>query len=185
MKGGRTKFAILSLLRLGPLSGAEIKAYCHSRFGQFWSESYGQIYPTLKMLCEQRQIRKLEGDAVGKSKKYEILKKGRILLREWIESSSSDRIVRDELILKMFSASIADPDILLAEIESALRENQKKLAEIGFGVAALREMNAPSPDAEYWALILRSGELTATARQTWLEEVLAHVKAKTRKGKQI
>lgn len=177
MTGGRTKFAILSLLRLGPLSGAEIKEYCHSRFGQFWSESYGQIYPALNMLCEQGLIRKVDANELGKSKKYEILAAGHALLREWLETPSSDRLVRDELILKMFSASMVEPDIFLTNIESALGKNAENMAKIEIGIATLRDMNAATSDAGYWALILRSGQLMATARQTWLEEVLAHVGA--------
>ncbi|MCR9079199.1 MAG: PadR family transcriptional regulator [Hyphomonadaceae bacterium] len=180
MKGGRTKFAILSLLRLGPLSGAEIKDYCQSRFGQFWSESYGQIYPALNLLCEQGLIRKLEDDEIGKSKKYEILDTGRTFLREWVETPSSDRLVRDELILKMFSASMVAPETLLSEIESALSKNAENMAKIEFGIATLREMNAAKSDAGYWALILRSGQLMASARQAWLEEVLAHVQARAK-----
>lgn len=180
MKGGRTKFAILSLLRLGPLSGAEIKEYCQSRFGQFWSESYGQIYPSLNLLCEQDLIRKVDDVELSKSKKYEILDSGRAFLLEWLETPSSERLVRDELILKMFSASMVEPDILRSEIESALSKNAENMANIDFGIATLREMDAPSSDAGFWALILKSGQLMATARQAWLEEVLAHIQAKTR-----
>ena len=180
MKGGRTRFAILSLLRLGPLSGAEIKDYCHSRFGQFWSESYGQIYPTLNTLCEQGLIRRLDEPEQGKSKKYEILDQGRRALRDWVETPVADRLVRDELILKMFSASLGDPQVLLSEIESALAKNASKLAEIEFGLRALRDMDAPATDAGYWALVLRSGELTGNARQAWLEEVRAHIQTNIR-----
>jgi len=177
MKGGRTKFAILSLLRLGPMSGAEIKEYCQSRFGQFWSESYGQIYPALNMLCEQGLTRKVDDKELGRSNKYEILEAGHAFLREWLETPSSDRLVRDELILKMFSASMVEPDIFLSDVESTLSKNADSLAEIEIGIATLREMNAATSDAGYWALILRSGQLMATARQKWLEEVLAHVRA--------
>jgi len=176
MKGGRTKFAILSLLRLGPLTGAEIKEYCQSRFGQFWSESYGQIYPALKMLCDQGLIRKADDNELGKFKKYEIQAAGRAFLREWLEMPSSDRLVRDELILKMFSASMVEPEIFLSDVEAALNKNAESIAKIEIGIATLREMNAAKPDADYWALILRSGQLMANARQTWLEEVLTHVR---------
>lgn len=176
MRGGRTKFAILSLLRLGPLSGAEIKEYCQSRFGQFWSESYGQIYPALSALCNEGLIRRIDDGKRKKFKKYEILAAGRTFLRQWLETPSSDRLIRDELILKLFSASIVEPDVLLNNIESELSKNAENMTKIEDGIATLREMSAATPDADYWALILRSGQLTTSARQTWLEEVLAYVR---------
>ena len=45
-----TRYAILGLLSLAPMSGYEIRKVAASSIGHFWSESYGQIYPTLRKL---------------------------------------------------------------------------------------------------------------------------------------
>ena len=43
----RTRFLILGLLAEGPCSGYDIRRITLARFGFFWSESFGQIYPCL------------------------------------------------------------------------------------------------------------------------------------------
>ncbi|MGH9601902.1 MAG: PadR family transcriptional regulator, partial [Terriglobales bacterium] len=45
-----TRFALLGLLSLGPQSGYDLKKRMEQSIAHFWSESYGQIYPTLRRL---------------------------------------------------------------------------------------------------------------------------------------
>ena len=45
-----TAEALLGMLSLGPMSGYEIRQPIEESIGNFWRESFGQIYPTLKRL---------------------------------------------------------------------------------------------------------------------------------------
>ncbi len=45
-----TAEALLGMLSLGAMSGYEIRRTIEGSIGNFWRESYGQIYPTLKRL---------------------------------------------------------------------------------------------------------------------------------------
>ena len=49
----QTDYVILGLLAERPLSGYQIKKIVDIRFGFFWSESFGQIFPALKSLAVQ------------------------------------------------------------------------------------------------------------------------------------
>ena len=45
-----SRAAILGLLLMHDASGYDIRKLAEGSIGHFWSESYGQIYPTLKRL---------------------------------------------------------------------------------------------------------------------------------------
>lgn len=49
-KENKSRFVVLGMLSLGPMSGYEIKKRIEGSTNNFWSESYGQLYPTLKQL---------------------------------------------------------------------------------------------------------------------------------------
>ena len=48
----RTHYAILGLLCWKPMSGYDIKKMVEVGLSYFWSESYGQIFPTLNRLVD-------------------------------------------------------------------------------------------------------------------------------------
>ena len=52
----RTQFAILGMLSLGEKSGYDLKRDFEQRVQHFWSESLGQIYPTLHRLRKQHLV---------------------------------------------------------------------------------------------------------------------------------
>jgi len=180
MSGGRTQFAILSFLRLGEMSGAEVRSYCQSRFGQFWNESYGQIYPTLAAMAKAGLIAKTETGS-GKSVRYKITAKGLKAHRQWVNETPAPRIVRDELILKMFSAGAGDPEIMLEHIAGAAQRARAQLDEIKSASVELTRMASAAPDFPYWSLMLRAGELFGEARLQWCEEAAAVVTAQKEK----
>ena len=49
----KTKYAVLGLLAYAPLSGYDIRRIYAQSLGNFWSESYGHIYPILKRLEDE------------------------------------------------------------------------------------------------------------------------------------
>jgi PadR family transcriptional regulator, regulatory protein AphA len=49
----KTKYAVLGLLTYSPLSGYDVRRIYAQSLGNFWSESYGAIYPILRRLEEE------------------------------------------------------------------------------------------------------------------------------------
>ena len=49
-KENKSKYALLGILSMCPGSGYDIKKLMEQSTSNFWSESYGQIYPILKQL---------------------------------------------------------------------------------------------------------------------------------------
>lgn len=170
MNGGRTKYAILSLVRLGPMSGAEIRSFCKSRFSHFWNESYGQIYPALAAMAKAGLVVKIRDGARGKSVLYRITPKGVKEHARWVSRPPSPRSVRDELILKLFSGGAGDAAGQLDHIAAAEAQANRQLAEIKSARAELKRDFYDAPDFPYWTLMLRAGELANRARLQWCRE---------------
>ncbi len=66
-----TSDALLGMLTMGATSGYELKQRIERSIGNFWSESYGQIYPTLKRLEREGLVEAApvsQGRAGSKSK---------------------------------------------------------------------------------------------------------------------
>ena len=57
MSQSQTSYVILGILAIHPhQSGYEIRKTIQQSVGFFWSESFGQIYPTLKRLNAEKLI---------------------------------------------------------------------------------------------------------------------------------
>ena len=48
----KTRFAVLGLLSIRPMSGYDLKHTIEASTRNFWNESYGQIYPALRALAD-------------------------------------------------------------------------------------------------------------------------------------
>lgn len=108
-----SRFAILGMFALGKaLSGYDIKKAIATTTSNFWSESYGNIYPTLQRLLAEGAIRE-EDDSAPTSKRqkqlYSITAKGEKALTEWIRQPVAARLEDNEFLLKLFFGSTASP----------------------------------------------------------------------------
>src|SRR5688572_19811352 len=100
----RTRYVILGLLSGGPRSGYDIKRVIEETISHFWSESYGQIYPTLQTLMEEGLATADTDVQEGKPsrKVYSLTEAGRAELRSWISAPVDQTPVRLELLLKLY-----------------------------------------------------------------------------------
>src|SRR5580698_9705920 len=84
-----TPFVILGILGLSgprPLSGYDIKHIIDGTISQFWSESYGQIYPVLKKMAADKLIRpRTIKDSGRKKVVYTMTAKGKKDLSAWMK----------------------------------------------------------------------------------------------------
>ncbi len=57
-KVNKTKFAILGMLSIAPMSGYDMKKRFDSSVAHFWNENYGHIYPVLGRLEKEGLVTK-------------------------------------------------------------------------------------------------------------------------------
>ncbi|MEM7365766.1 MAG: PadR family transcriptional regulator [Pseudomonadota bacterium] len=172
MQKRRTDVVVLTLLRIGPMTGYQIRDACRTRMTHFWSESFGQIYPTLKRLLVDGHIDHAENQE-GRGSAYRITASGLDKLADWLKEPVAARSVRDELFLKLLGGTLAGAGVPIAHIQQARREAEHRLASAQAGIEALVALGDAVPDSTHWKLVGRAGELHAKAMLEWCDEAEA------------
>lgn len=172
-RSSRTRYALLGFLTWRPMSGYDIKKAIEQSTSNFWSESYGQIYPILQELVRHGFARRSAASAGARERQlYSITDKGRRELRRWLAEPTVPGGVRNESLLKLFFGRQATAATHRREIER-LRDEAVTGAAHLVSLRALLEANSAEPDAPYWLITLRFGELQARAQLEWLDEARA------------
>jgi DNA-binding PadR family transcriptional regulator len=165
---------LLGLLTIEPMSGYDLGQVIRDSVGHFWNESYGQIYPNLKRLAEAGQVTAQTERQKGKPERhvYSITKKGRKRLAAWLEVAPQPEIPRNELLLKLFFGAQISPKISIQHVERMVESERAFLRE--FKRIELEEIakSEQYPDAPYWKMAARFGQLELEAHQRWGEETL-------------
>jgi PadR family transcriptional regulator, regulatory protein AphA len=168
---------LLGMLTIEPMSGYDLGQAVRDSIGHFWNESYGQIYPNLKKLAAAGFISGKTEKQKGKPDRqiYSITKKGRERLAAWLKIEPQPEIPRNELLLKLFFAVQAAPEDIVGFVERMARSESevlKRFAGLEEEIAKLRQY----PDAPYWKMVLRFGQLELEAHQRWAAETLTELK---------
>lgn len=131
MNQSKTKFVILGLLSEQSLTGYDIRKIVDIRFSFFWNESYGQIYPVLKKLSEEKLVlaEKSKDDSKRERISYSITKKGTIVLKNWLTEPVETESMRLEILLKMYFSNMTTREVMQAHI-GTFEENHKKQLEL-------------------------------------------------------
>jgi PadR family transcriptional regulator AphA len=168
-----SRFAVLGMLSLGAKSGYDIKKTIAASTANFWSESYGNIYPVLKQLVAEGAIKAEKAatpDEGRRKQTYRMTVHGKEMLRKWLCQPVELRIEDNELLLKLFFGAAASPAEMLSVVKAqhALRlEELARYAEIAKYIAA---QTGSEEQKTYWMTTLRYGELASRAAVTWCEE---------------
>jgi len=192
----RTPYAVLGLLCWKPMSGYDIRKMVDVALTYFWSESYGQIFPTLNRLVEDGlATKRVDPRSGGRGRQvYRATAAGRRLFMEWLQRPTAMPRLRDELKLKFFLSSRGESREALRLLEEYGRQQREHVAVLKESEAILeaawregtvsRELeelkktldwtDEGSPDQTrellMFLLTLRSGILVAEARVAWAEE---------------
>jgi DNA-binding PadR family transcriptional regulator len=178
MQKTRTDYVILGMLSLGSsLSGYEIRKSIEASMGNFWGESYGQIYPSLRRLVAKALIEKRSATSKPNKRRqeYAITEFGRARLREWLRLPFQNDPPRNEFLLKLFFGGEVGPEVSIGHIREVQRRNQQAL-EMLLGIESAAKRNLwQDPHRQYWTLTLNLGiALTRTALE-WGESALAEL----------
>jgi PadR family transcriptional regulator, regulatory protein AphA len=173
-----TPFAILGLLSIEPMSGYDIRRNLDESLSHFWSESYGQIYPSLKRLEATGLIAPVKQAASGSRRKrlFTLTSKGRATLRSWLAEAPKPQPPRNELMLKIFFGRLAPPGAVAAHIRRLQVQQEQLLATLEAIERQLGAERAGHPDLPYWLLTLKAGVERGKALLDWSDDALATLK---------
>ncbi len=174
---------LLGLLTVEPMSGYDLGQNIRSSVGHFWNESYGQIYPNLKRLAADGFVSCKTERQKGKPDRriYSIAKKGRERLANWLAVEPQPEIPRNELLLKLFFGAQVSPEISIQHVERMVESESALLEQLRRIEQEVIAQNHQYPDAPYWKMAMRFGQLELKAHLEWAEETLAELNKIARK----
>ncbi len=175
----RTRYTVLGTLSLRPMTGYDIKKFIQQSIANFWHESYGQIYPTLKQLDGEGLVTRKVQTQTGKPDRYvySLTEVGRTELREWLAEPAERQVPRVELLLKLFFGAEISPEENLRHVERHREELRGGVAFCQETARRLQEQKAGAPGLPFWLLGLRQGILVQEALLAWCDEAEEVLKA--------
>ena len=101
--GSTAQFVILGMLSKEPMTGYDINKRVKTHIDSFWDISYGQIYPTLRLLEKEGFItKKVEINENRPNRKvYSITNNGVIKLKKWLIKPAEPEKAKIETLLKI------------------------------------------------------------------------------------
>ena len=165
----QTQMAVLGGLSLAPMTGYALREQIRDTLGQFWSESFGQIYPALTLLERDGLIERRETLRSGSSI-FAVTPSGVQRLRELLADTPAREKPRNGLLLRLFFGRQLGPDACRQLVRDAQGRAEAELA----GLSAIRaEVEADdTADAPYILLTVMAGEHAARATLAWAHEAL-------------
>lgn len=172
---GTTSNALLGLLTLCPMSGYDMRALIDRSIGHFWSESYGQIYPSLKRMAAAGLVEKKTERTKGKPDRnvFSLTPAGKERLKTWLrEPITQVETPRSELLLKLFFGSHVSAEVNRQHVESFIATHQATLKHFAAIEKQLRREEANDPQLPYWLMTLSFGRHRSEALVRWGRETL-------------
>lgn len=178
-KENKSRYAILGMLALQPASGYQIKKLMEESTSNFWSESYGQIYPILKQLTEEGLATSHTEKQEGKPERniYTLTAQGKAELVNWLTEPVEEAPERIEILLKLFFGQLVPVQENITHIRRFL-ELQQSLLRKYQGIEAylhecLRGEASDTASLTYATITVRYGIHHCQALLAWCEESLA------------
>ena len=177
--------ALLGLLTIEPMSGYDLGCMVRASIGHIWSESYGQIYPNLKRLAANGLVDCKTEKHKGRPDRriYSITKKGREQLSQWLAVPPQPEIPRNEMLLKLFFGSHVPVHILIGNVERMVEEHRALLEKFQRTEKDDIDKNMHYPDAPFWKMAARYGQIEMEAHLKWAEETLRELRKRDAKPK--
>ncbi|MBN2416882.1 PadR family transcriptional regulator [bacterium] len=171
----QSRYVLLGLLDMRPMSGYDIKKILEFSFSDIWSESYGNIYPTLKAFLKDGLAEEKRVHQEGKPDRivYSITPKGKKELTAWLKKPYEKRRVRDEFLMKLlfgYSLSREDNARLMESYLTLLRERVIWYRE---STEALEKQGITDQKDLLEYLALLQGKMVQEAKIRWCEKSIS------------
>jgi len=177
----QTHTAILGALTLAPMTGYALREAIRDTLGQFWSESFGQIYPALARLESEGLVEKV--DAPGaRSAPYATTERGRERLRALLAEAPQPQKPRNGTLLRLFFGRQLGVDVCRALVEQTRERAEQQLARLAAERASLAADEGLRDDAPFILMTVSAGEHSARAALAWADETLAALAALDQTG---
>jgi PadR family transcriptional regulator AphA len=169
-----THCAVLGMLAIAPMTGYTIRRRMVDSVAHFWSESFGQLYPSLRALAAEGLIRGRDeiSDRGGAKCVYHITPAGRRVLATWLAEPANPQPVRNELLLKLFFAKDTDLPTIRKHLDAQRARLVGEIAAYGKALPAIATDATSSLEARCWRATVRYGLIRAEAALEWVDETL-------------
>jgi PadR family transcriptional regulator AphA len=164
-------FAVLGMLRLRAMTGYEIKSAYQRGPANFMPISYGQIYPVLAKLEQQKLIAAEARPGIRGSVRYSLCSSGRAALREWIAAHEPVASHRD-LLLRLFFASRNELPKLQPALRDFIGQQRAELAHYAKTGKWLDEAHGDNARLPIWKLVMQYGVLQCQSHLRWAEQAI-------------
>jgi DNA-binding PadR family transcriptional regulator len=168
----QTEMAVLGVLNLEPMTAYALREGIRDVLGHFWSESFGQIYPTLNTLEQQGHVERREGARSGSSV-FAITPSGLERLRDLLSEPITMLPPRNGLLLRLFFGRTLGPDKCRELVSEAKAKAEANLAEYARLAHKVSTEEAGTADLPYILTTISAGRHTAEAVIAWADEALA------------
>ena len=173
IKTNKTSYAILGMLSIAPMSGYEIKQTTRQSAANFWSESDGQLYPTLTKLTALGLVTCTTDKASNRAKNtYHITALGLAELKTWLAQEPETHLVRSEFMLQLFFGANVAPKISLEHVQAYRYRTKMLLAQLTKTEEQLADKNQDSAHLPYWCITIQYGIQTAEAKLNWCDDTI-------------
>lgn len=173
--GSRTRYTILGMLAIENLSGYEMIKIIKSSTSHFWSESEGQIYPTLAQCVKDglATCKEYSAEKVSRPKKiYSITETGKKELTAWLKKEAQPSLTRNELLLKLFFGKNIPVDDNIHHIVHRQKEVESELTLYKKIRSEISTEHKKSPHLKYWLMTVDYGIEVSKAELSWCKSTL-------------
>jgi DNA-binding PadR family transcriptional regulator len=184
-RSNRTRYIVLGILARGPASGYDVACAVRDSTGYFWSEGFGQIYPSMKQLAAEGLIRPCNAPVQpnGKAKEsrrrktlFELTPEGEKFLDTWLAEPYQPAVERNEMLLKIFFSARLNADIATRHFMQAIQEAQAA-ARVLTTLEEELVARLPDPAARFfYEATIRYGQKAAQAQEEWSREMMQGLK---------
>jgi DNA-binding PadR family transcriptional regulator len=172
MRANQTQTAILGALSVEPMTGYALREAIRDVLGHFWSESFGQIYPTLAELERGGYVRR-RGSSKPGSSVFAITPAGRTRLRRLLREPARSTPARNGVLLRLYFGRQLGPARCRDLVVRTKEEAEDRLARFAAIRREIEQDRKHAADAPYWLMTVSAGEHAARAAREWAEETIA------------
>lgn len=169
----KTRYALLGILAIGPMSGYEI-AQVLLQTSYYWSESEGQIYPALRRLAQEGLIELCDkvlmkqGQGQPHKKTYRLTESGLLELREWLDQAAAYPSVRDELLLKLFLGNNLPPNTSQRHLDEFRMRLKAMLPQLKESRQCLQQVKSDNLQKKLYYIVSDYAYSMAQAQLQWV-----------------
>lgn len=175
-KENKTKYAILGLLSLGPMSGYDIKVVTDRSIGHFWNENFGHIYPVLRRMEKEGLLSREVRHTPGRPERsvFALTGAGESEFHDWLLRQPEEQPARIELLLQLFFARTLPLSVVIEKVRKQKELHESRLAVYDTVERHLADADAHTgqPDVPYWLMTLSFGKHRSRATVAWCKETI-------------